>query len=117
MRKLLLLLVLFMALDGFAQTGDSTNKKEEKQKWISGDSNSINPGMINDSLLNMIPARDSVAMKEDMDRNINNLVELQTNLHAREKRNAMIRISIGVALLIVLVIGLRRKTGKNNKSV
>lgn len=112
MRKLLLLLILFMTLDGWAQPGDTMNKKEEKQKLMSGDTNSINPGMFNDSLLNMIPATDSIATNESFDRNINNILELQKDHRAREKRNAMIRIGIGIAFLIILIIGLRRKTTK-----
>ena len=100
MEKLLLLLFLFIAAEGLAQSGDSI---------------SVKPGRSQDTVQTTVPASDSVMVSEDMERNVSNLLSLQKNLQARkakEKRNAMIRIGIGVGLLIILIIGLRRKTVK-----
>ena len=116
MHKLLLFLFLILAAEGSAQPGDSINKNGEKQKLIRGDSNLVNPGKSNDSLLKTIPASDSMAIHENFDRNITHILELQKAHRAREKRNAMIRIGIGIAFLIILIIGLRRKTVKKQGS-
>jgi hypothetical protein len=112
MRKLLLLPVLFMAIEGWSQQADTLNNEARKQKLTSGDTNSITPGMLNDSLLNTIPAWDSTRIKEDMERNITRLVELQNRHRSKEKRGAIIRIGIGIAFLFILIIGLQRKTTK-----
>ena len=116
MNKLFLLLFLILAAEVSAQPGDSINKKGEKQKLISGDSNWANPGRFNDSLLKTIPASDSIAINENFDRNVSHILELQKDHRAREKRNARIRIGIGIAFLIILIIGLRRKTIKKQGS-
>lgn len=99
MEKSLLLLFLFMTMASLAQPGDTI-----KNKLIPGDSISIK-----------LPASDSVMSNEDMERNVANLLSLQKSIETRktkEKRNAFTRIGIGVALLIILIIGLRRKTVK-----
>jgi hypothetical protein len=99
MKKLLLALLLFVAAKGMAQPADTI-----KNKLIPGDSISIK-----------LPAPDSAMRNEEMERNVANLLRLQKSIDARktkEKRNALTRIGIGVALLIILIIGLRRKTVK-----
>jgi amino acid permease len=97
MKKLLLLLLLLIALKGSAQTGDSMPVKPEK---------------INDSLLSTVPAADSLVLSDDIDRNVSSILRMQNDRRAKEKRNAMIRIGIGIAFFIILIIGLRRKTAK-----
>ena len=46
---------------------------------------------------------------ENNQRGLDYLLELQKEQRAKQKRNAIVRISIGVVLLIVLFIGLRRR--------
>ena len=57
---------------------------------------------------------DSLRRKEDMDRMANNSInyfaELQRQRNARQKRQAILYITMGVLFLIVLIVGLRRKT-------
>ena len=104
MEKLLLILFLFIATNGLAQPGDTIKNNPVKNQLISGDSNSIK-----------LPASDSFMRNEDMERNVANLLSLQKSIQKREtkeKRNALTRIGIGIALLIILIIGLRRKTTK-----
>src|SRR6187549_3706078 len=51
--------------------------------------------------------------KEWEDRNlagIKLLMEQQKERRAKEKRTAMIRIGIGVVFLVIMIVGLRRKT-------
>jgi predicted PurR-regulated permease PerM len=104
MRKLLLLLILFISVEGLAQGGDTI--------FSSTDSTLIKLQKFQDSVLTSLPPVDSNAIKENFDRNINSLLEVQKNRRAKEKRGAMIRIGIGVAFLIVLIIGLRKKATK-----
>lgn len=61
--------------------------------------------------------RNKAYLDEQAKRNVENIVRLQQDIKKRndkEKRNAMIRIGIGVLFMAVLVIGLmrRRKTRK-----
>lgn len=103
MRKSLLLLFLFITIEGGAQPADTI-----KNKRVPTDSISLIPQAT-------IPPMDSVMRNEEMERNISNLLSLQKSIEARkakEKRNALTRIGIGVALLIILIIRLRRKTVK-----
>jgi hypothetical protein len=104
MRKLLLLLVLFISVEGSAQPGDTVSSNI--------DSTLIKLQKFEDSMLTTIPRIDSNEIKENFDRNISGILEMQKNRRVKEKRAAMIRIAIGVAFLIVLIIGLRRKTVK-----
>lgn len=115
MRKLLLSLIVFISVAGLAQPGDSMKKNRAEPKLINADSIFAKLEKIkkvNDSLLQSIPAPDSIAIKENIDRNITGLLELQKKQRVKEKRGAIIRIGIGVAFLIILIIGLRRKTVK-----
>jgi hypothetical protein len=105
MRKLLLLLIFFISVEALPQT-DSMNKNRVE------DSTLIKLQKLEDSMLTHLPAIDSNTIKEDLDRNITGILELQKNRRVKEKRAAMIRIGIGVAFLIVLIIGLRRKATK-----
>ena len=48
-------------------------------------------------------------IEQDSQRNMDYFLQLQKERRAKEKRNAIMRIGIGVAFLIVLIIGLRRR--------
>lgn len=110
MKKFLTLLVCVLALAAYPQTGYSQKSRGfRKAKIFHKDSIAVKLRNIKDSLektLQDVPAQD------DFSRNLTPLLNLQKEHRAKEKRNAMIRIGIGVALLVVLVIGLRRKTAK-----
>ena len=112
MRKSLFFLVLFISVEGLAQPGETIIKPPSGQKTINADSildRIEKMKKVNDSLLMTMPAPDSNTI------NISGLLELQKiqkDRRAKEKRVAMIRIGIGLAFLIVLIIGLRRKSTK-----
>jgi hypothetical protein len=112
MSKLLLFLVLFMSIEGLTQPGDTMKKNQADHTLISQDSVLMNLQKFEDSMLTTLPPIDSNTIKENFDRNINGLLEMQKNRRVKEKRGAMIRIGIGIAFLIILIIGLRRKTTK-----
>ncbi len=112
MRKLLLFLVLFMSVQGLTQPGDSMKKNRGEDKLISDDSIFVKLEKFKDSVLNTIHASDSFTINENINRNVTGIMELQKKQRVKEKRGAMIRIGIGIAFLIILIIGLRRKTTK-----
>ena len=112
MQKFLLFLLLFLSVNVFSQSGDSTVGR-------------IRPKLIiNDTVLNKLKQLDDsvaeVARKkaeaEDIERmtqnSANAFAQLSKERRAKEKRGAIIRIGIGVAMFIVLIIGLRRRRVK-----
>ena len=112
MSKLLFLLFLLISVEGLTQPGDSLIQRQSNQQSVVDDSVLPKQGTQKDSVINMPFKADSLQFKESMERNMNSILELQRDHRAREKRNAIIRIGIGVAFLIVLIIGLRRKVVK-----
>jgi hypothetical protein len=109
MKKLLLFLALFISIEGLAQLGDTMKKNQPELNLTRDDSVLMKLQKFQDSALTTLPPLDSNEIKENFDRNINGLLEMQKNRRVKEKRAAMIRIGIGIAFLIVLIIGLRRK--------
>ena len=115
MRKSLLFLVLFISIKGLTQPGDTMKKNQAEPNLIREedyDSFLMKLQKFEDSVLTTLPPIDSNTIKENFDRNITGLLEMQKNRRVKEKRSAMIRIGIGIAFLIILIIGLRRKTVK-----
>ncbi|MEO6612327.1 MAG: hypothetical protein ABIT05_06300 [Chitinophagaceae bacterium] len=51
-------------------------------------------------------------VQDDFSRNTDYIIRLQQERRARQKRDAFLRIGFGAALLLVLIIGLRRKGKK-----
>ncbi|HMK24444.1 MAG TPA: hypothetical protein VK483_00340 [Chitinophagaceae bacterium] len=109
MRKLLLFLVFFISMKASTQPGDTMKKNQPELNLIRDDSALMKLQKFSDSALTTLPPLDSNEIRENFDRNISGLLEMQKNRRAKEKRAAMIRIGIGIAFLIVLIIGLRRK--------
>jgi hypothetical protein len=105
---ILLLLFLAIAVTAFAQPGDSIKRSHERRLLISNDSV---VAKLKDSVLNS-PGFDSIQVRENIDRNMSGMLQMQKEQKVRDKRAATIRIAIGMALLIVLIIGLRRKMVK-----
>jgi len=94
MKKILLLPFFFITTEGWTQTGDS---------------HPVDFHTIYDSILNVAPASDSISIREGIDRNITGILNLQKKQKERQKRAAMIRIGIGIAFFILLIVGLKRR--------
>ena len=92
-----------------AQNG---NKMRNKTKLLQKDSVVQKIEELKDSITKILPATDTVQVKSDIDRNMNYILEIQKRNKAKQKRNAIIRITIGVGFLILLIIGLRRRSKK-----
>jgi hypothetical protein len=54
-------------------------------------------------------AYDSIEIRQNIGSQVQELIDIQKQNTARQKRGAYVRIGIGVAMLIVLVIGLSRR--------
>ena len=96
MRKLLLSLLLAFSIVSFAQDNPVQSPSMQDAAGVAADSTPP------------IEIRDSEASR----RNMEGLLELSAQQKKRrevEKRNAYIRIGIGVLMLVVLVIGWRRR--------
>ena len=106
MKKLLLFLFLSFSISGFCQHGNKTGKGKINMSLLSGDSVMMKLEKLKDSVLN---ARRT---QENVNRNANEIYQLQKEQHNKQKRMAILRIIIGIALLVVLVIGLKRKGKK-----
>lgn len=101
MKKAILLLFLLLLILSANAQHDTANKATE------------------DTTLQIAPVSDTSLYKidykvdqEQMARNTESLMRMMSERREKEKRNAMIRIGIGVLFLIVLIIGWRRRTVK-----
>jgi hypothetical protein len=110
MRNLLLLLFCLFSITCFGQQSDTTSgKKSSPAKVVFDDS----------ALIRLTRFQDSIRKAEEMEefnktnqKNLSYFLQLQKERRAKQKRNAIIRIAIGIGFLIILVIGLRRRAKK-----
>jgi hypothetical protein len=109
MKKFFLLLFIVSGITGYPQNGDTTNGKFGKRKLIPDAATVEKLQKIKDSVINIIPVIDKDKIQEDISHNIDGILQLQKEQKAKQKKAAMIRIGIGVALLALLIIGLRRR--------
>jgi hypothetical protein len=109
MKKFFIFLLLLCWFACFSQSDTTTGNGQEKRKLILADSMTIKLQMMKDSVAAAIKIADRNVIREDFSSNIGSLMQLQKEQKARQKRAAIIRIAIGVGLLAVLIIGLRRK--------
>jgi len=112
MRKLLMLFLLFAFINGFSQPGSKSTEEKERSKLISNDSVLNRLKLLDDSMEELRKKQEAKEFAESSQRNLGYFLQLQKERRAKEKRNAIIRIGIGVALAIVLIFGLRRRIKK-----
>lgn len=112
MKRFFLLLFLASSISNQAQHKDNRRKGEELKKLVFTDSALKKIQAMKDSAAAAIRTIDIKRTEESISLNMDGLVQLQKDLNARKKKAAIIRIAIGIALLVVLVIGLRRKGKK-----
>src|SRR5262245_41381696 len=92
MKKYWLIVLLSVATSGFAQKVDTTLPQQK----------------LMDSLSNANKQTDSPVVR-DIPQNTDELVRIVNENKRRQKRAAIIRISIGVVLLVILILGLMRR--------
>jgi hypothetical protein len=109
MRKLCLLLFIFLSIQGISQTPDTSLSGRIKAKIIETDSSMARFQRFTDSVDRETRKKEAERMAEQSG---NYFLQLQKERRAKEKRNAYIRIGIGVAFFVVLIIGLLRRRAK-----
>lgn len=93
-----------------AQTGNKMDKNNIN--LLANDSILSQLKNLEDSTKKAFAVIDSLQIQESITRNTDTILQFQKERNAKQKKAAMIRIGIGVAFLIVLVIGLTRRKGK-----
>lgn len=116
MRRFLVIIFLFTVINCSSQSNNQTSK-DQRQKLIQNDSSVLNRlRRFDDSIAEDTRKKEALRDIEQMSqRSANYFVELQKARRAKEKRNAVIRIGIGIFFLIILFFGLRRRTKKQKK--
>lgn len=99
--KRVITLILFLFPLFLAAQAD----KKIKQRFFAGDSV---PQKIND-FKDSVARADSLKRDEEAQRNIENIVAIQNENKARQKRAAFTRIGIGLSFLALLIMGLLRR--------
>lgn len=109
MRNLLLLLFCVFSIIGFGQQNDTVSEKPSRPRVVFDDS----------AMMRLERFRDSVSKAQEMEefnktnqKNLSYFLQLQKERRAKQKREAVIRIAIGIGFLIILIIGLRRRAKK-----
>jgi hypothetical protein len=112
MKKLLLSLFLFFTITPFCQPGDTISDRESKlhqrDSVISYYKNK------RDSLTKALLLSDTDLIRQNTRTSTDYFVQLQKENSDKQKKLAVTRIAIGIAFLVILVIGLRRR-GKNRR--
>jgi hypothetical protein len=108
MRSILLFSFLCLATNIIAQS-DSSNINPPV---IGKDTALISSTRMSDSVNRIIHNADTAGIRQQMQLNTDYLVRLQQEHNSKQKRGAIIRIAFGLAMLVVLIIGLRRKRKK-----
>ncbi len=108
MKKLVFILLLFSGSIAFAQQG---NKASEDLATEIAKQNAEHDSVMKyyDSLHKI---RDSISMAADMQRNTNNLVNFMRERDEKARKRMWLRLGFGIAMLVILIIGLMRKRKK-----
>ena len=107
MRRILLFLFISLCLVSSGQVPIKTDTT-----FLTADSVAAEIRRRQDSLNEAYQKEEAARFVENNSKNLDYFVRLQKEQQAKQKRNAIVRISIGVVLLIVLFIGLRRRSKK-----
>ena len=99
-------------LESNSQTGDSSKRHNLKRRFFHNDSVGLRLEKLKDSALQIYQQLDTSEISKNINRNVGDILQLQKEQKAKQKKAAVIRIVIGIVMLVVLIIGLRRKTVK-----
>lgn len=109
MKKLILLLIIFYSIAGFSQNSVTTKKRVESRKLIPDISTVKKLEEIKDSAINSIKVTEEKKRDENFPINVEAIQQIQKEQKTKNNNAALIRIGIGVAFLVLLIIGLRRR--------
>lgn len=103
MRKLVFMLIFFNSLLAMAQ--DSANARDDTNSYS-------RQSTLNDSINKINEEKFFKETMKQNSRNLDNFIKYQKEASNRQKRNAWIRIGLGIFFFIILVIGLNRQKKK-----
>ena len=108
MKKFLLLLIIFCSTAGFSQ--DSRSKKRVESRKLIPDISTVKKiEEIKDSAIKSIKIAEEKKIEEKFPINVEAIEQIQKEQKTNKKNAALIRIGLGVAFLVLLIIGLRRR--------
>ena len=117
--EFLLLSFIILSVEGFSQHGSGRKSGRNDRKLIANDSVHHGLQKQTDSVAHILPERtppekaeEAKQAEEQNRKNIDYILQLQKENRSGQKRNALIRIGIGVVLFFILILGLRRKRKK-----
>ena len=99
MNKFVLVILLLVSSVTHSQFTDTSDWNRNRQ---------LNP----DSVITSPGEKEDTQRLQEIDNNMNYILGLQKENNAKQKKAAIARIAIGVGLLAMLVIGLRRRRKK-----
>ena len=122
MQKFFLLLLLLPSVFSFSQPGGKLREKGTTKPLIDSGV-SIKLKQLSDSVKMATQLADTKEkqagetneIQENLQRSNDYFLLLQKERRAKEKKAAFIRIAIGIGFLIILIIGLRRKSKKTGE--
>ena len=109
MKKSLLLLIIFCSTAGFSQDSIRSKKRVESRKLIPDISTVKKIEEIKDSAIKSIKIAEEKKIEEKFPINVEAIEQIQKEQKTNKKNAALIRFGLGVAFLVLLIIGLRRR--------
>lgn len=111
-RSLFLVAFFCVSLAGFSQSdlnSRDTNKNKVEERVPLSDSERKERARISDSIYDAVINQNE---RTSMDRNLDSLMSTMREREKKQKRDAMIRIGIGVFFAVILIVGLARRRKK-----
>jgi hypothetical protein len=109
MKKCLLLIFLFNGITSFSQTADKMQKGGRAHKLRINDSLIERLHQFKDSSVKALSQAENSQIRVDVSGNPDSILQMQKEQNAQKKKGAIIRIAIGIAFLVLLIIGLKRR--------
>lgn len=102
MRNIFVVIVLFISSFSFSQDSSNSYRQPDSQTTFKSLENA-------QQLLDSINAAKTYG---DMQQNIDYMLRIQNERKAKQKKQAMLYLGLGIFFLVVLIVGLRRKAKK-----
>ena len=108
MRKIIVICILLTGTVLFAQHG----KLLKRDKLIQDDSVVQQIKVKTDSLISNTLPVDTMQIRREVNNGMDTYLEMSRERASRQKRNAIIRIGVGLGFLALLIVGLSRRRKK-----
>jgi hypothetical protein len=109
MKKFLIFPFLFLGILGYTQSIDKKKEDKRHRKIVLTDSMVEKIQRLNDSITATLPDTGTDNSSNNFSANLDSLIRIQKEQREKEKKQALIRIVIGLAFLALLIVGLRKR--------